>query len=116
MATASELKLLIKDEFKLEGNTILETALVTHWGRFSAADDLNLQYLYTRRAIARFIMSRSKAKVDVQLGYDMLKHSQVVSNLQKIIDQITDEINEDYPGKRAGTLTASSVSSFLHED
>ena len=107
---------LIIDELKLEGNTILESALDTHWSRFASEGDINLQYLLTKRAMCRTLLAQAKNKVDVEIGYDMLKHSQSVSNLKKIIDDINDEIEESYPGRRVPDMGVASSTAFLYED
>lgn len=69
----------------------------THWNRFASQSPEEKQYLLAKRAVARTLMARAKKSVDTQIGFDQIKGSQLVSNLQKIIDDVSSEIAEQFP-------------------
>lgn len=88
---------LIVEELSM-GDTQTDLDFVdTHWERFSSESPLYKQYLLTKRAVARTLLSKARKKVDTQIGFDQIKASQMVSNLEKIIKDVTDEIEEQFP-------------------
>lgn len=90
----------------------------THWDRFASSVTDELRYLLTKRAVVRTLLSKSKNKVDVMLGFDQIKSSQVVANLEKILKDINNEIDEAYPEVSNSNLliSHSGVASIYDEE
>lgn len=90
-------KTLILREFSVEENSVTQDIVETHWSRFSSNSPEELRFLLTKRATARSLIARSKNMVDTEIGYDVIKGSQVIQNLKAIIAEISEEISDLYP-------------------
>jgi hypothetical protein len=45
----------------------------------------------------RFLLAKHRAGVDVEIGFDVIKASQYVGNLQKMIKDVSDELSQSFP-------------------
>jgi hypothetical protein len=88
---------LIVEELSMSDAPVSLDFVDTHWERFASQSPLEKQYLLTKRAVARTLLAKARKKVDTQIGFDQIKASQMVSNLEKIIKDINDEIEEQFP-------------------
>lgn len=107
---------LIIDEFAIPPTDVL--VVNSHWGRFSGSSPVEKQYLLTKRAVARFLLSRARNKVDTQIGFDQIKASQIASNLEKVLLNVNEELKEQFPEvfEDAVLISLSSELGLLIED
>ena len=96
MATLNYIDLVI-EELSMGDLPLSKDIVDTHWARFGSAPAEEARYLLTKRATARSLLSKARKKVDTQISFDQIKANQMVSNLQKIIQDVTEELDESFP-------------------
>lgn len=105
----STYKELLEAEFNLPGYAEYLQALSFHWDRFGYVGNEELQYLLTKRAIARYTLVKFRTAVDVEIGFDKVSTNQLIKNAQAIIADTTREISSSFPGfSEAPTLVSAS--------
>ena len=96
MATLNYIDLIL-EELSVGDQPLSKDIVDTHWARFSSAPSEEARYLLAKRGTARSLLSKARKKVDTQIGFDQIKANQMVANLQKIIQDVSDELEESFP-------------------